>query len=284
MTANVATIGQARAWLDSAELIAMTRVEDLLERDQAQTLAAGWLGSEREIALPDGGTVTARVEDGGNCFNLNSLVEQRENGALAARPIAQRQFIALMMAVGIQEGEATGIAASATDHVDSDSTPLPGSAEDGSRTSANRKMADATELRSVAGITSRQHKLLKPWLCALPVTELSPINVNTLLPEQAPLLAMLVPGKLSVVQARSLIAARPADGYGSVINFWAQPALAALEKSPEATQQTKVRTSFFKIRAQVDSAGLAIGETALIDARSTPARVVSRSFAEESWQ
>ncbi|MBA3578331.1 MAG: type II secretion system minor pseudopilin GspK [Sphingomonas sp.] len=283
LAANVATVGQARAWLGSAELLAVTRIEDMLGADQAQTLASGWLGAERTISLPDGATVKARVEDGGNCFNLNSLVEQPSGGGLAARPVAQRQFTALMQLLGIGEGEASQIAASATDYIDSDSAPLPGGAEDGpaGALSANRKMADPSELRAVPGVSDRHYKLLKPWICALPIAELSPINVNTLLPEQAPLLAMLVPGRLDTAGARALIATRPADGYGSVVAFWQQPPLASIEAPSEVTQQTKVRTSFFKLRARVDAATVSAGETALIDARRTPAQIVRRSFGEE---
>ena len=91
------TVGQARAWLTTAELLAATRLEDLLAADTGQTTLAGnWMGVERSIALPDGGTVRARVDDGGNCFNLNSLVERRQDGTLVARAIGRSQFEALM--------------------------------------------------------------------------------------------------------------------------------------------------------------------------------------------
>lgn len=285
LAGNVATIGQARSWLGMAELIAATRIDDLLEADQSQTtLAGGWLGAERRIELPDGAVVRARVEDGGNCFNLNSLVEQRQDGRLVVRPLGQSQFKALMLLVGIAEGEAARIAASTADYIDSDSNPLPGGSEDGAAgsgaLSANRMMADASELRSVPGVADRHYRLLWPWICALPVADLSPVNVNTLLPEQAPLLAMLVPGRIDLAKARALLATRPVNGFGSVIEFWESPALAGVQPSPEASQQTKVRTSFFRLRARVETAGFDVGETALIDARQAPARIVRRSFAE----
>ena len=282
LTANVATVAQGRMWLETAELLGMTRIEDLLSADEAQTLPRGWLGAERTISLPDGAVVRARLEDAGNCFNLNSLVEQRNNGELVARRMALTQFTALMTLIGIQEGEAVRIAASAADFIDSDSAPLPAGAEDGSRATlvANRMMADASELRAVAGVSERHYNVLKPWICALPTTDLSPINVNTLLAEQAPLLAMLAPGKLDVARARAQIASRPADGYGSVVKFWDSPTLAGVDPSPETGQQVKVRTAFFRLRASVESAGLDVHETVMIDARRKPAHIVSRSFGE----
>lgn len=284
LAGNAATVGQGRAWLAAAELLAATKIEDLLAADDAQiTLAGGWAGTERTLSLPDGAVVRTRLDDAGNCFNLNSLVQPRAGGSLDHRPIGQGQFAALMMLVGIGEGDAARIAASAADYIDSDSTPLPGGAEDSSDASLtpNRMMAHPSELRSVSGVTDRYYRLLRPWICALPIAELSPINVNTLLPEQAPLLAMLAPGKLDTARARAIIATRPVDGFGSTVSFWSQPALAALGAHPDVTEQTKVRTAFFRLRAEADSGGATLSETALIDARHPPARVISRSYGEE---
>lgn len=286
LAANAATVGQARAWLGMAELLATTRIEDLLAADDSRTLGNGWMGAERQIALPDGAVVLARVEDGGNCFNLNSLVEQRQDGALVARQSAVKQFTALMALLGIGEGEAAAIAASATDYIDSDSQPLPAGAEDGahggSGMAANGLMSDSSELRIVAGVTDRHYGLLRRWICALPATEPSSINVNTLLPEQAPLLAMLAPGQLDLSRARAQIASRPRDGFGSVLEFWKSPILAGVQPDSQAARQVKMRTEFFILHARVASAGLEIGETALIDARRAPARIVSRRYGEAS--
>ena len=66
----------------------------------------------------------------------------------------------------------------------------------------NTLFADAGELRAVAGMSPALYRRLRPWLCALPTSDLSPINLNTLSPEQAPLLAMLAPGQLGVERAR----------------------------------------------------------------------------------
>ena len=283
LAANAATAAQARSWLGVAELLAATQIEDLLAGgDSRTTLAGGWIGTERSIALPDGAIVGARIEDGSNCFNLNSLVARLQDGILVSRPQAAKQFTALMTLLGIGEAEAGRIAASATDYIDSDREPFPGGAEDGAHggggLSANQLMVDPSELRLVAGVTERHFALLHRWVCALPTTELSPINVNTLLPEQAPLLAMLAPGKLNLARARAQIASRPAGGYGSVVQFWQSPALAGVEPDASAAQQVQLRTSFFTLHARVLSAGVEAGETALIDARARPVRVVRRQW------
>src|SRR3546814_7515548 len=85
---------------------------------------------------------------------------------------------------------------------------------------ANGKMADVSELRAVRGVTPKIYARLRPWVCALPVTDPVKLNVNTLAPEQAPLVAMLLPGEITIAEARAVLAARPAGGYGSSVRFW----------------------------------------------------------------
>jgi general secretion pathway protein K len=281
LAANAAAVGQGRAWLESAELLATMRVEDLLAADTKKTAGNGWLGLERRVSFPGGAVVSARIEDGGNCFNLNSLVGRRDDGQLVARPQAIAQFTDLMMMLGISQSEARHIAASASDYIDSDSFPQELGAEDGGKVlPANHLMADPSELRVVGGVTDRQYGLLARWICALPTPELSGINVNTLLPEQAPLLAMIAPGRINPPRARAAIEQRPSSGFDDSLDFWQLPGLAGIELPSGAVDQVKVRTSFFILKARVESSDIDVRETALIDARADTARVIRRSFAD----
>lgn len=283
LAANAATVGQGRAWLETAELLATTRIEDLLAADQEKTLGAGWVGLERRVALPDGASVRTRIEDGGNCFNLNSLVTRTDDGRFVARQTAVNQFAGLMTMLGIDAGEAARIAASTSDYIDSDTIPQNLGTEDaGSALAANHLMADPSELRAVAGVTDRQFGLVSRWICALPTAELSGINVNTLLPEQSPLVAMLSPGRIDPRRAQAVIAQRPASGFDSALAFWQVPALAGVDLPGGAVDQVKVRTSFFVLKARVENSDIDLRETALIDARAKPARVIRRSWADAS--
>jgi general secretion pathway protein K len=285
LAANAATVGHGRAWLESAELLATTRIEDLLAADETKTLGAGWLGLERRIALPDGAVVRVRIEDGGNCFNLNSLVLRQDDGRLAGRPQAVNQFAALMTMLGIGGGEAARIAATASDYIDSDSDSLPQKlgAEDGGKVrAANHLMADPSELRAVTGVTDRHYRLLSRWICALPNTELSEINLNTLLPEQSPLVAMIAPGSIDPQRARAALQQRPAAGFDDPLDFWQLPGLAGIDLPSGAVGQTQLRTSFFVVKARVESSDIDVRETTLIDARATPARVIRRNWSDAS--
>ena len=285
MTGNGGAMDQARAYADGGTEMARLRIGDLVATNPVKmTLAGGWMGTPQSMALP-GGIATARVTDGGNCFNLNSVVSGQSEAALKVRPIGVEQFQALLQALGVDARAAQHAAASLGDWIDSDSIPQPGGAEDESYAqaprpyrTANRMMVDASELRAVAGITPAIYDLARPWICALPVTDLSPINVNTLLPGQAPLFAMLLPGELSVAQARQLLAQRPADGYGSTVQFWAMPSLAGLSPKSEVQEQVKLTTGFFGVEVSVDVGGTQLVERALIDARESPAQLVRRSW------
>lgn len=288
LSANAGAMEQAHAYADSAGVLVQRRLEKLVEsRPARMTLAGGWMGTPQPLPVP-GGQASVTLHDGGNCFNINSLVDGQNEETLKARPVAIAQFAALMEGLGVRPGQAQGIAHAAADWIDSDGVPLPGGAEDESymrldpayRT-ANRMMADASELRVVSGVTPAIYHLLAPWICALPTTELSPINVNTLLPDQAPLFAMLVPGKVTVEMARGLIAQRPEAGYESTLSFWAAPALRGLTPSSEVAQQVHLTTTWFRTDMRVELGGTDMRQTALFDARKRPVVLVRRIWGDD---
>ncbi|HEX7742754.1 MAG TPA: type II secretion system minor pseudopilin GspK, partial [Sphingobium sp.] len=189
MTGNGGAIDQARAFADAGTEIARLRIGDLVAANPGKTtLAGGWMGAPQPISVP-GGAATARVTDGGNCFNLNSVVAGDNEANLKVRPVGVLQFQALLQALGVDARQAQAAAASLGDWIDTDSVPQPGGAEDetyaqGARPyrTANRFMVDPSELRAVNGVSPAIYDLVRPWVCALPTADLSPINVNTLLP------------------------------------------------------------------------------------------------------
>jgi len=194
-----------------------------------------------------------------------------------------------LVVLGTDENAARAIAAAAADWVDSDNTPLPHGAEDDAYRAApvpymvaKRPFAHPSELRAVKGVSPAIYSKLQNWICALPETILSPLNVNTLLPEQAPLLVMLFPpGKLNIATARSYLAKRPSSGYGSLIRFWAAPELAALEPAPLVQGQVKLTSNYFLLDTRVSLGELALAGESMIVASPAPARVIWRSWGEE---
>ncbi|CAN5303345.1 type II secretion system minor pseudopilin GspK [soil metagenome] len=282
LAGNGIAIDQARAYALSAETVTLFRVGDLLQRDASKTTLQGnWANNDVNFPI-DGGVASARLSDSGNCFNLNSLVGTPTNTGYVVRPEAVTQFEHLMELLDIPSADARRVSVAAADWIDSDSAPLPGGAEDESYSAAavpyrtaNALMADPSELRAVAGVTPALYTRVRPFLCALPVADLSPVNINTLLVDQAPLLAMLVPG-LDIARARSLIGARPAEGFSDLTAFWERPGLMGTPDS--AKQQVRLKTRWFELHLLVEMSGAELEENALIDAALQPAKLVRRSY------
>ncbi|MPT47386.1 MAG: general secretion pathway protein GspK [Sphingobium sp.] len=288
LAANASALDQARAYADSASLLVEHRLNRIVEQNPARmTTQQGWIGRPQDVPVPGGGA-SITVYDGGNCFNLNSLVSGNEGGALYRRPVAITQFAALMEVLGIRSGEAYQVASAAADWIDSDSVPGKSGAEDEhyiamtpSYRTANQLMADPSELRAVAGVTPRLYALVRPWICALPTTSLSPINVNTLASGQAPLIAMMVPGKMPLESARALINQRPAGGYDSVPAFWAIPAQRDMIPPAEVAEQVRLTTTWFRVELNVQLGETSMRQWRLYDARNAPVRLMRASWGDE---
>lgn len=286
LSANSSALGQAKAYLIAAETIGMQSAEELVTASPGRTTNIGnWNGRQQSFAVP-GGLILATLQDGGNCFNINSLVKQTQN-IFSPRPEGIEQFIRLMGLLDVPQRSAFDIAAATTDWLDSDTISSPGGAEDDyylqqskAYRTANALMVDVSEIRAVKGVTVDIYKQLAPWLCALPSSDLSPINVNTLRPEQAILLAMLSTGNIDIVRARQFLAQRPELGYASLNDFWAQPYPASLLASPEVQNQVKLTTRWFRLDASIEIQGALIEERALIDAARRPATLLHRQRAD----
>lgn len=277
---------QARYFALGAESMALQRIKALRDAGGNRlTLAGGWNGRTFTIPTDGDGMIAARVSDGGNCFNLNSVTDGGSAQSLRMRPRGVRQFTALMLSLGIADADARRAAFSLADWIDADSVPLPLGAEDDSYAryeipyrTANTLIAEASELRAVAGFTPEIYEVIRPWVCALPTTQMSPININTLVPSQAPLLAMLVPGRLGIDAARTVLAARPAAGWGDLLDFWQQPQLAALNPTSDELEQPKLTTRYFNLEIDAAQGGYRAVQSALLDVDRGGGIVVQRRW------
>lgn len=287
LAANAAMGEQARAFTFAAEAVALNRIGMLLSIDPKRTTLVGdWSDKPFGLPLPGGGFATARVRDGGNCFNLNGLVTGTP-GAYTSDPIMRAQFVRLMRLLTVPVQVAEQIAGSTADWIDSDQIQQAMGAEDGAyltrdpgyRT-ADTLMSDPSEIRAVSGMTPQIYATLKPWICTLPTAKASTINVNTLSPEQAPLFAMLFPDTLSVEGARRLLLQRPPQGYGNVNDIMKGASMQGASDFG-STGQAAVVTKWFALRVDVTMGSAQVQERALIDASALPARLVSRNWGEE---
>ncbi|MGN6375199.1 MAG: type II secretion system minor pseudopilin GspK [Sphingomonas sp.] len=285
---NGTAVEQARAFAYAAETVAVIRVNTLLSINAAKTTLQGdWAGHPYALPVP-GGTATLTVNDGGNCFNLNALVDETVPGTYVAAQERVQEFVRLMKLLGIPGQVADGVAQASADWIDSDDQPLPLGAEDTAylgkdnpyRT-ANTLMTDPSELRAVAGVTPELYDQLRPWVCALPTTKMT-INANTLQPEQAPLFAMLFPdGVMDAGRARALIQKRPMEGYDSTSDFWNQASLDGGKTALQAQKDQVVLTTYwFRMTIDVTADGVQLTQTDLIDATRGHAQIVSRAWED----
>jgi len=130
-------------------------------------------------------------------------------------------------------------------------------------------------------MTPQIYATLKPWICTLPIAQAAPINVNTLLPEQAPILAMLFPDTMSIAGARQMILQRPPQGVGSTDVFFKSAALQG-NANADGERGTAIVSKWFTLQIDVTIGTTVLQEHALIDATTLPARLVSRQWGEDS--
>lgn len=285
LAGNAAATEQARDYANAAETMALTRVDALLgNRPKRVTLAGGWSGRSFGLPLPGGGGATARVSDGGDCFNLNGLVAQAGPGVYIDVPQQRTRFARLMRLLGIGGQIAEQVAGATADWIDTDQDRQASGAEDSTylgRLPAYRTggtlMSDVSELRAVDGVTPAVYATLRPWVCTLPIARPVPLNVNTLAPEQAPLVAML--GEtVSVDAAHAALLKRPVQGYANAGEFWQGVA----QKTGDEQGQTDVVSRWFALDIDVDPGGVELHQKSVVDARRLPARLVSRQWGEPS--
>lgn len=285
--ANARGVGQAQWYGLGAEELARVRVVRLSRVNPGRiTLQGDWNG--RPFRFPvEHGVIEARISDAVGCFNLNSLVEAR-GARLVRRQEGRRQFIDLLTALGLTEPRALGLANDISDWVDTDDI-ADGGAEDGDYArlatpyrTGGTMLAEVSEIRAVHGVTPDLYRRIRPYVCALPTTDLSPINVNTLSPDRAVLITMLTAGGTPPQAAVRLLQGRPADGWPDVQAFWNEPLVVDHAPPAPARDQISVQTRFFTLDADIAFAGAEATLNSLFELQSAGAvKLVARRWTRD---
>jgi general secretion pathway protein K len=239
VTAIAATAATAMA---SRQHLDIRRTLNVVQFDQAYLFALGVESWAKEILARDrrdnnvdhpgevwatilppidveGAMVSGWIEDLQGRFNLNNLVDAA--GAPAQQEVDR--FKRLLRALGMDEG----IADAVIDWIDPDAeVRFPDGAEDPTYLEmeppyrpANSPMVHPSELLLVSGITPEIFAALLPHVSTLP--EQSAVNVNT---ATIPVLMSLTE-ELSESQAEQVVADRGDEGFRTVEEFLAHPAL-----------------------------------------------------------
>ena len=281
---NAGENGQAQWYALGAEAIAQARIAAL--GDGRTSLMGAW--PDRVFTYPlDQGRMELRLADAGACFNLNSVVEGAGE-MLQRRDQGAAQFTTLLLALGFSDQDALALTAALVDFIDSDALREPAGAEDEAyaqaafpRRTSGTLMAEASELRGLQGVSEDVYQRLRPYICALPINDLSRINVNILPPQKAVLLTAVTDGRLLPADAARLIALRPADGWRSDTDLRAAPPVAALGGSGGLGQQVGLVTRFFRLEADVRHGDGEMLSSSLFEKNGREVRLVSRRWGAE---
>lgn len=267
-TSNLVRMEQSRWYLLGAEAFARAQLVDLARRGRTAQVDEGeW--QARVFSFPlDDGAMQVTLRDGGNCFNLNSLVIAEEGGRASVSPVGMVHFARLLDAAGVG-AEHEGLSAALIDWLDTDTQPMPGGAEGGygggdQYRTANTLLADLGELRRVRGFTPEIIERIAPLACVRPTTAPNQINPNTLRVEQAALLT-LAADDLTVDQAAAVIRDRPRGGWATVDDFLLHPTMSALSLNETARAQFSVFTRYYILAARVERTDAVETSVALLE-------------------
>jgi general secretion pathway protein K len=274
-------LDHGRAALEAARGAALAGEAMILARATTATMPA------RPLRLDTpAGPALAVLTPGGNCFNLNS-VAMGPPGSSFTRPMGIDQLARLLTLIDVPTDDARRIAAATADWIDIDALPYPGGAEDPAYARAatpyrtgGTPLAEVSEWRAVAGVTGAIFARARPYLCALPETELSRININSLVAADAVVLAAIA--GVPVATARDAIGARPAAGWASVAAFWAQPVLAGQQPPADVLRQVEMKDRFVAYRLTSAAPDVPLEMTGLMDVSRTPARLMVRRWGPET--
>ncbi|HGH4635283.1 TPA: type II secretion system minor pseudopilin GspK [Enterobacter bugandensis] len=176
-------------------------------------------------------TVVSQVEDAQDCFNVNNLlaaekIPQGQNApAVPEKPRNEQMVEQILTESGISHTTAEEVYQQLVDYLDGDATTAKDGAESDAwagvvpaRQPANQMMRTIAEIKQLPAFPVAAYPKVSKLLCALPDFA-SKVDVNTLKPEQAALLAALFPGKLTEDDAVRLIDSRPETGWENMETF-----------------------------------------------------------------
>lgn len=239
---NELRAAQAQAWARGLEAYAAQVLVKDAEQGAIDANDDIWATPLPPTPVP-GGSIRGSMHDLNGCLNLNNLVQDGQ---------PQRVWVERFRRLLLELQLSPDIADAAVDWIDPDRMPGERGAEDSAYTgrspaylAANRKMADASELRLVAGVDAHAWQRLEPYVCALP-TETT-LNLNT---ASIPVLMSLDSRITQTIAARI-----HRDGqahWQSVAGVVSELRSAGIQPDPDFAAGLGVTSDYFRARAIID--------------------------------
>jgi len=288
MTRNSTSYSQARWYALATEPWALAQ----LKKDQRQIENEGDTvpSPYEELHLTiETAAVRGRVGPLPNCFNLNSLAQADDSGALVLHEPSALQFKRLLIALEISETIAEQLTASLADWIDSDSELQLNGAEDYdysglkvAHRTGNVFLAHKSELRAIKGFTRQNYEVVSPFVCALPSSEPNTVNVNVLTEIQYPFLAMIYDTRDAISATEAILFARPKNGFSDIQNVLSLPALQEADAGAEAKALLSEKSKYFLLQTEVELENSYVELESLFDSeKAGEASFVMRRFGGE---
>ncbi len=278
---------QAYWYSVGAEGLATVAIEQSYKDSDTINLSQVWALEEQTYPL-DYGQLRGHIYDKQACFNLNVLNSIEPSSGSNSKPYLLRVWQTLLEELQVDSYQAEVIADSTREFIDGDNiVQSTYGAEDSYYESmspaymaANSLIAEPGELRAIQQVTGDVMLKVAPYVCVLPTDDWR-LNVNTLAPENAKLLAAMFSPNLSESNAKAVLKNRPFDGWASVDAFLAEAQIAATGDSiiDQAKGYLTVDSQYFELDVQVvvDEARVRLRSLFFSDNRET-ATVVRRRF------
>jgi general secretion pathway protein K len=207
-------------------------------------------------------TVVGLVEDAQDCFNVNNLLaadkaaQGQETQTVPEKPLKERIVEQILTDSGVSQTSSEEVYQQLVDYLDGDTTTAKEGAETDAwagvvpaRQPANQMMRTIAEIKLLPAFPAVAYPKVSKLLCALPDSA-SKVDVNTLKPEQASLLAAMFPGKITADDAARLIDSRPETGWENMETF-----SKALEQAfpqlkddlPQVAEQFAINSRYFRV-------------------------------------
>ncbi len=257
---NLVSASQAQQYALGAEQFAIAILkQDFKDSPNAIHLGQYWSSGEQIYPLEQG-LLMGKIRDLQACFNLNAAAGRTPQKHSEEPPLETLALQQLLEAAGLEGYAAETIAHSTRDWIDADGV-ISGSlgAEDGEYrgmqppyVTANNLMADVSEWRLVRGVSAEIYQQLKPMLCVLPGQLQLLVNVNTIAPEHAALLAGVLGPEVTLNMAEQLLENRPKTGWENISDFWAESELQSVQSSLSAEKKALVtiNSHYFAVDVQ----------------------------------
>ena len=246
------------------------QAQEKVVKDRLQTDASG----ESKALAPDGDwhqpletrgedyTLVSQVEDAQTCFNVNNLLaeekvaEGQDAPAVPEKPLKELSVEQIMTQSGVAQTTAEEIYLQLVDYLDGDTTTIKEGAESDAwaglvpaRQPANQMMRNIAEIKLLPAFPAVAYAKVSKLLCVLPDSA-TKVDVNTLSPEQAAVLAALFPGKMTEDDAARLIEARPEAGWENIEDFsklLEQNFPQLKDDLPRVAEQMSINSRYFRV-------------------------------------